>query len=42
MMTLQQAQRWLPQAQIVGSDAVRFDRVHTDTRTLKAAICSWP
>ncbi len=36
MMTLQQAQRWLPQAQIVGSDAVRFNRVHTDTRTLQS------
>ena len=36
MMTLQQAQRWLPQAQIVGSEAVRFNRVHTDTRTLQS------
>jgi len=36
MMTLQQAQRWLPSAQVVGSGAVRFDRVHTDTRTLQS------
>ncbi len=36
MMTLQQAQRWLPLAQVVGSGAVRFDRVHTDTRTLQS------
>ena len=36
MMTLQQAQRWLPLAQVVGNGAVRFDRVHTDTRTLKS------
>ena len=35
MMTLQQAQRWLPLAQVVGSGAVRFNRVHTDTRTLQ-------
>jgi UDP-N-acetylmuramoyl-tripeptide--D-alanyl-D-alanine ligase len=35
MMTLQQAQRWLPSAQIVGDEAVRFNRVHTDTRTLQ-------
>ena len=36
MMTLQQAQRWLPLAQVVGSGAVRFNRVHTDTRTLQS------
>ena len=35
MMNLQQAQRWLPLAQVVGSGAVRFNRVHTDTRTLQ-------
>jgi UDP-N-acetylmuramoyl-tripeptide--D-alanyl-D-alanine ligase len=36
MMTLQQVQRWLPSAQVVGDSAVRFNRVHTDTRTLQA------
>ena len=36
MMTLQQAQRWLPLAQVVGSGAIRFSRVHTDTRTLES------
>ena len=36
MMNLQQAQRWLPSAQIVGNGAVRFNRVHTDTRTLQS------
>ena len=36
MMSLQQAQRWLPLAQIVGSGAVRFNRVHSDTRTLQS------
>jgi UDP-N-acetylmuramoyl-tripeptide--D-alanyl-D-alanine ligase len=36
MMTLQQAQGWLPSARVVGSGAVRFNRVHTDTRTLQA------
>jgi UDP-N-acetylmuramoyl-tripeptide--D-alanyl-D-alanine ligase len=35
MMTLQQAQSWLPSARIVGDGAVRFNRVHTDTRTLQ-------
>lgn len=35
MMTLQQAQRWLPLARVVGSGAVRFNRVHSDTRTLQ-------
>ena len=35
MMTLQQAQQWLPSAQLVGDGAVRFNRVHTDTRTLQ-------
>ena len=36
MMTLQQAQRWLPLAQVVGNGAIRFNRVHTDTRTLQS------
>jgi len=36
MMTLQQAGRWLPSARGVGDGAIRFDRVHTDTRTLQA------
>ena len=35
MMTLQQAQLWLPSAHVVGEGAVRFNRVHTDTRTLQ-------
>ena len=36
MMTLQQAQRWLPSTHVVGDGAIRFNRVHTDTRTLKS------
>ena len=36
MMTLQQAQGWLPSARVVGDGAVRFNRVHTDTRTLQS------
>lgn len=36
MMTLQQAQAWLANARLVGSGAVTFRRVHTDTRTLEA------
>jgi UDP-N-acetylmuramoyl-tripeptide--D-alanyl-D-alanine ligase len=36
MMTLQEAAGWLPSARVVGDGAVRFDRVHTDTRTLQA------
>jgi UDP-N-acetylmuramoyl-tripeptide--D-alanyl-D-alanine ligase len=35
MMTLHQAQGWLPSARVVGDGAVRFNRVHTDTRTLQ-------
>ena len=34
MMTLQQASAWLPSARVVGDGAVRFNRVHTDTRTV--------
>ena len=36
MMTLQQAQGWLASAHVVGDGAVRFYRVHTDTRTLQS------
>jgi UDP-N-acetylmuramoyl-tripeptide--D-alanyl-D-alanine ligase len=36
MMTLQQAKGWLPSARVIGSGTVRFNRVHTDTRTLQA------
>jgi UDP-N-acetylmuramoyl-tripeptide--D-alanyl-D-alanine ligase len=36
MMTLQQAAGWLPSARVVGDGAVRFNRVHTDTRTVQA------
>jgi UDP-N-acetylmuramoyl-tripeptide--D-alanyl-D-alanine ligase len=36
MMTLQHAQGWLSSARVVGDEAVRFNRVHTDTRTLQA------
>ena len=36
MMTLQQAQGWLPSARVVGEGAVRFNRVHTDTRSLQS------
>ncbi len=36
MMTLQQAQRWLTSAHVVGDAATRFNRVHTDTRTLQS------
>ena len=35
MMTLQQALPWLAGAQLVGSGAVCFRRVHTDTRTIE-------
>lgn len=35
MMTLQQAMRWLPSAQLVGDGNVMPARVHTDTRSLK-------
>jgi len=34
MMTLQQAQAWIPGATLVGDGAVAIERVHTDTRTL--------
>jgi UDP-N-acetylmuramoyl-tripeptide--D-alanyl-D-alanine ligase len=34
MMSLQQAQRWLPSAQLVGDGTRQFKRVHTDTRSL--------
>ncbi len=36
MMTLAQAQQYLPMAESVGDAAVRFSRVHTDTRSLRA------
>jgi UDP-N-acetylmuramoyl-tripeptide--D-alanyl-D-alanine ligase len=36
MMSLQQAQGRLSSARMVGDGAVRFNRVHTDTRTLQA------
>ena len=35
MMTLHQAQDWLPLASLKGSGTVEFQRVHTDTRTIK-------
>jgi UDP-N-acetylmuramoyl-tripeptide--D-alanyl-D-alanine ligase len=35
MMTLQQVQDWLPSARIVGDGSLRFNRVHTDTRSLQ-------
>lgn len=35
MMNLQQAQHWLPAAQLVGDGQTRFARVHTDTRSLQ-------
>ncbi|HVO05541.1 MAG TPA: UDP-N-acetylmuramoyl-tripeptide--D-alanyl-D-alanine ligase [Burkholderiaceae bacterium] len=36
MMTLAQAHAMLPAATLVGNSAVALDRVHTDTRTLRA------
>jgi UDP-N-acetylmuramoyl-tripeptide--D-alanyl-D-alanine ligase len=36
MMTLQQAQALLPGSRLVGDGAIAFDRVHSDTRTLRA------
>ncbi len=36
MMTLAQAQQYLPMATLVGDASVRFSRVHTDTRSLRA------
>jgi len=36
MMTLQQAQQWLPGSRLVGDGALVLHRVHTDTRTLTA------
>jgi UDP-N-acetylmuramoyl-tripeptide--D-alanyl-D-alanine ligase len=35
MMTLQQALQWLPSARLVGDGALRFTRVHSDTRSLR-------
>ncbi|MHB1250227.1 MAG: UDP-N-acetylmuramoyl-tripeptide--D-alanyl-D-alanine ligase, partial [Polaromonas sp.] len=35
MMSLQQALRWLPSARLVGDGRVEFQRVHTDTRSLR-------
>ena len=37
MMTLAQAAQLLPGAQLVGDAALRFERVHTDTRSLRAS-----
>ena len=34
MMTLEQAQAWVPGARLVGSPATAISRVHTDTRSL--------
>ncbi len=34
MMTLQQAQNWIPGSRLVGDGSVVLQRVHTDTRTL--------
>jgi UDP-N-acetylmuramoyl-tripeptide--D-alanyl-D-alanine ligase len=36
MMTLQQAQQYLPGSRLMGDGAVALQRVHTDTRTLAA------
>jgi UDP-N-acetylmuramoyl-tripeptide--D-alanyl-D-alanine ligase len=36
MMTLQQALHWLPSARLVGDGTLRFERVHSDTRSLRA------
>jgi UDP-N-acetylmuramoyl-tripeptide--D-alanyl-D-alanine ligase len=36
MMTLQQAQAWIPGSELVGRGATSIKRVHTDTRTLEA------
>jgi len=35
MMTLQQALQWLPSARLVGDGSVGFQRVHSDTRSLR-------
>jgi len=35
MMTLQQAQDWIPCGRLVGDATVAISRVHTDTRTLE-------
>lgn len=35
MMSLQQAQQWIPSARLVGDGSLRFQRVHTDTRSLQ-------
>ena len=36
MMTLEQAQAWIPGARLLGDPATPISRVHTDTRTLAA------
>ena len=36
MMTLAEAQALLPGSRLVGGPAIRFERVHSDTRTLRA------
>lgn len=35
MMSLQQALPWIPSARLVGDGSLRFQRVHTDTRSLQ-------
>jgi UDP-N-acetylmuramoyl-tripeptide--D-alanyl-D-alanine ligase len=35
MMNLQQALEWLPSSRLVGDSSLRFQRVHTDTRSLQ-------
>ena len=37
MLTLQQAQAMLPGSRLVGDGDVAFDRVHTDTRSVRKA-----
>ena len=36
MMTLAQAQALLPDSRLVGAGDIRFERVHSDTRSLRA------
>ena len=36
MMSLQQAKAWIPQSNIVGDPTTIFERVHTDTRSLRS------
>lgn len=39
MMTLKEAQAWIPGSRLVGDGSLRPQRVHTDTRTLAAGDC---